>query len=1036
MKLRHKVLFSLVIGIALLAVAMPVSAQLNVVEKGEYIFIGEQGLDVSAAVAGYTEIAWWDPTSDPSVNPPDLMFEIGSATNFDVDNRFYSTVLHEWGTGNWYGWNDSYTDDVVFKVKEPNAQVTIQDLTAVPTLDVTNGTARMGDLIDFKIGTELWHILAQRGTGSETFHFNLIVTDPYGLERTYLFTVTSSKSLENLNVDTYPWYWSSESDSGSDSNNLWQTDILDEYGHYVYPPGQYRVRIYCNENNLGYSSPTYTVNIIPETLDLTISPATIIRGNTTYATITGIPNRWYFLFIKDCSGKMTGYPCDQPPLIPNMSESWIHFDPYDPLGESDYYIGDQFIECSGCLKTIADITPDYPDSGYRYYALVQMNEAGYRSIPLQTSENTKPGTYIIRAQPFVEETFPALDTTTRYVEKTLTVNMGTVTFQTFVYGEPNSSAYLGETVKISGTNTDSRYTYLFMKGPCQSCVGSDLMAYGAVNCSNPESYTVVPVKPDGTWEYIWETKYLQIDLGEYTIYASSQPATAPSLDGTECNPCTGNECTTCPAWIKHTFTFKQPTINFDIYPKKVFKIVCCDPVDIEIRGSATGIMGDTLENYYDPVPIAIWVFGEDKVAGKKYVYDWTYVNCPGGTFEVNLQNDLRINTLDLQPGVYTVIVQHPMYNHQLDVIPDDILLFWCNYYRDRWELPCYICNLFGLWDCCGTYTYETNRQFVIGSSPVRWSKLFVIDGPDRLKGTAASQALINSFNDPNIDDIIQVRTFTIESNTALQADFSATPRTGPAPLSVQFTDISIGSPATWEWNFGDGYTSNEENPLHVYESPGTYAVTLTITGLSGTSSTTKNGYITVTAGPTYTGTPTPTPTTPPASTMRLYPGWNFVSTPRTLADGHNTVGTVFIGVVDTGGRSIFLYDAASMSWQQMTSGSVIKPLDGIWIYSVGTVDVPLTYKDDPLATPPTKDLPSGWNAIGFSDVTQASAKDTLSSVKNQWTQVIGFNAAAQAYDASLINGGSGSHSDTNPMYPFKGYWLFMNSPGTLAAISA
>jgi len=170
--------------------------------------------------------------------------------------------------------------------------------------------------------------------------------------------------------------------------------------------------------------------------------------------------------------------------------------------------------------------------------------------------------------------------------------------------------------------------------------------------------------------------------------------------------------------------------------------------------------------------------------------------------------------------------------------------------------------------------------------------------------------------------------------------------------------------------------------------------------------------------------------------MRLYPGWNFVSTPKALADGHNTVGTVFIGVVDTGGRSIFLYDAGSMSWQQMTAESMIRPLDGIWIYSTGTVDVPLTYKNDPLATPPTKDLATGWNAIGFSDVSPASAKDTLTSVRNQWTQVIGFNAAAQAYDASLINGGSGSHSDTNPMYPFKGYWLFMNSPGTLAAISA
>jgi hypothetical protein len=120
----------------------------------------------------------------------------------------------------------------------------------------------------------------------------------------------------------------------------------------------------------------------------------------------------------------------------------------------------------------------------------------------------------------------------------------------------------------------------------------------------------------------------------------------------------------------------------------------------------------------------------------------------------------------------------------------------------------------------------------------------------------------------------------------------------------------------------------------------------------------------------------------------------------------------------------------------MISSSVVQPLDGIWIYSAGYKEVPLTFKNDPLQIPPTKQCYTGWNAIGFSDVTAAAAKDDLVSVKNQWTQAIGFSGALQAYETSLINGGTGSHSDTNPMYPTKGYWLFMNSPGTLAAISA
>jgi hypothetical protein len=180
---------------------------------------------------------------------------------------------------------------------------------------------------------------------------------------------------------------------------------------------------------------------------------------------------------------------------------------------------------------------------------------------------------------------------------------------------------------------------------------------------------------------------------------------------------------------------------------------------------------------------------------------------------------------------------------------------------------------------------------------------------------------------------------------------------------------------------------------------------------------------------------TPTIVPPTGNTINLYTGWNFVSTPKTLADSSNTVGVVFSSV-DRAGRPIYLYDAGTGMWQAMTNASIIKPLDGLWIYSVGSKSIPLTFKNDPLATPPTKMVYSGWNAIGFSDVNIAAAKDALQSVSDKWVSVIGFNGAAQSYETSIIKGGSGSHADTNPMYPTKGYWLFMNADGTLAAISA
>ncbi|NIQ09984.1 MAG: PKD domain-containing protein, partial [Gammaproteobacteria bacterium] len=41
------------------------------------------------------------------------------------------------------------------------------------------------------------------------------------------------------------------------------------------------------------------------------------------------------------------------------------------------------------------------------------------------------------------------------------------------------------------------------------------------------------------------------------------------------------------------------------------------------------------------------------------------------------------------------------------------------------------------------------------------------------------------------------------------ADFAASPTSGTAPLTVNFTDLSSGSPTSWSWDFGDGGTSAE-----------------------------------------------------------------------------------------------------------------------------------------------------------------------------------------------------------------------------------
>jgi PKD repeat protein len=78
------------------------------------------------------------------------------------------------------------------------------------------------------------------------------------------------------------------------------------------------------------------------------------------------------------------------------------------------------------------------------------------------------------------------------------------------------------------------------------------------------------------------------------------------------------------------------------------------------------------------------------------------------------------------------------------------------------------------------------------------------------------------------------------------AGFVANVTIGHGPMAVQFTDHSTNAPESWFWTFGDDSTSTLRNPLHIYTTPSTYAVSLTATNAAGNNTHTKSNYITVT----------------------------------------------------------------------------------------------------------------------------------------------------------------------------------------------
>jgi beta propeller repeat protein len=77
------------------------------------------------------------------------------------------------------------------------------------------------------------------------------------------------------------------------------------------------------------------------------------------------------------------------------------------------------------------------------------------------------------------------------------------------------------------------------------------------------------------------------------------------------------------------------------------------------------------------------------------------------------------------------------------------------------------------------------------------------------------------------------------------AAFLASPRSGKAPLKVQFTDKSTNSPTSWKWSFGDGTYSTSKNPAHTYSKAGKYTTSLTVKNAKGSNIKTVTGYIVV-----------------------------------------------------------------------------------------------------------------------------------------------------------------------------------------------
>ncbi|MGK0434410.1 MAG: PKD repeat protein, partial [Planctomycetota bacterium] len=205
-------------------------------------------------------------------------------------------------------------------------------------------------------------------------------------------------------------------------------------------------------------------------------------------------------------------------------------------------------------------------------------------------------------------------------------------------------------------------------------------------------------------------------------------------------------------------------------------------------------------------------------------------------------------------------------------------------------------------------------------TPTAWQWDFDNDGtvdsteqsPNFTYATTGSFTVkLTASNDAGSDQVTKTD-FVVTVASAPVPDFSATPTSGPASLAVQFTDTSTENPTSWLWDFGDGNSSTQQNPLHTYTVVGTYTVVLTATNVAGSTTETKTNFVSVFTPVVASFTATPTTGNAPllvnfdasGTTGATSYSWDFgdgsMGTGQTTSNTYSVGGTLTATLTATG----------------------------------------------------------------------------------------------------------------------------------------
>ena len=161
----------------LIGFAGAVNPPISTINPGNTVFIGEQGLDITAAMQGDTQIGWWASGASISTSSPDQIVTVSNPGSFSVSPSQFSAY-----PGNWYRLSSSgKADGSAFTVVDPQLDLRVEDTSV--NVDVTNKWVPTGDDIRFRIRSNLASI-TQTGCFLCTDYYQGPVTFRGGIYRT------------------------------------------------------------------------------------------------------------------------------------------------------------------------------------------------------------------------------------------------------------------------------------------------------------------------------------------------------------------------------------------------------------------------------------------------------------------------------------------------------------------------------------------------------------------------------------------------------------------------------------------------------------------------------------------------------------------------------------------------------------------------------------------------------------------------------------------------------------------------------------